>query len=163
MRPFDWEAAKRGKKVCTSNGAEVENLRFNEKVGIGKALLKSITIEHFPIYFDKQGYSVNPCGGVQLMMADDGDLEKMERGEHDHIEHNLEMVGKSDPIVEEAEKVDWTYWRHVFAGMAMQGLMADYSLKADSLTEDPTKAVLIARRSVFVADALVERLKENRK
>lgn len=86
------------------------------------------------------------------MMADDDDLEKLERVEYDHIEDNLEMVGKSDHIGESTEMVDWGYWRRMYAGMAMQGFCRENG------TINPGSMVAIV--SVEYADALIEELKK---
>lgn len=88
------------------------------------------------------------------MMADDDYLEKLEWGEYDHIEDNLEKVGKSDHIGEATEKVDWDYWRLMYAGMAMQGFCRE------NVTMNPASMVAIV--SVEYADALIEELKKTK-
>lgn len=137
MRAFDWEAAKRGEKVCTSNGAEVVDLRFNEKDGIVRCEVKHVTIEYFPIYFDRGGYSVDPCGPIMLMMADDAP-DGLRETENDH---------NGDAT----EKVDWTYWRHMFASMAMQ-------IYIQNGTTCPPHE--ISPLAVKHADALIKELKK---
>lgn len=86
------------------------------------------------------------------MMADDDYLEKLERGEYDHIEDNLEMVGKSDHIGESTEMVDWDYWRRMYAGMAMQGFCRENGTMKS--------ANMVASVSVEYADALISELKK---
>lgn len=103
-----------------------------------------------------------------LVMADDDYLEKLERGEYDHIEDNLEKVGKpyhigestekmsySDRIVEDKE-ADWNYWRMKYAGDMMSHLIG--SEKLSDLTFD-----IISREVRQMADALVEELKRTKK
>lgn len=89
------------------------------------------------------------------MMEDDDYLEKLERGEYDHIEDNLEKVGKPDHIGEATEMVDWENWRMKYAGMAMQGFCRE------STSMNP--ASIIASLSVEYADALIEELKNRNK
>lgn len=103
-----------------------------------------------------------------LMMADDDYLEKLERGEYNHIEDNLEKVGKSYHIGESTEKVsysdrivedkeaDWNYWRMKYAGDMMSHLIG--SEKLSGLTFD-----IISREVRQIADALVEELKRTKK
>lgn len=81
----------------------------------------------------------------------------------DHIEDNLEMAGKSDHIGEVTEKVDWDYWRRMYVGMAMKAMMDNYNQNCDDMTEEPVFASFVARRSVFVADAIIDRLKKTQK
>lgn len=59
--------------------------------------------------FEESGrwHGVGTESEYDLMMADDDYLEKLERGEYDHIEDNLEKVGKSDHIGEPTEKVKY--------------------------------------------------------
>lgn len=76
------------------------------------------------------------------MMADDDYLEKLEQGEYDHI-------GES------TEKVDWDYWRRMYAGMAMQGFCRE------STSMNP--ASIIASLSVEYANVLIEELKKTQK
>lgn len=151
MKPFDWEAAKRGEKVCTNNGAEVKILACYKNMDIIATALKYDQLDWQIGYFDYAGLSRIPFSCEHLMMVDDGNLEKLERGECDHIEHNLEMVGKSNHIGEATEKVDWTYWRHMFASMAMQIYIQN------DATCQPHE---ISPLAVKHADALIEELKK---
>lgn len=52
-----------------------------------------------------------------LMMRDDDYLEKLERGEYDHIAGARKMVGTA---IEQNLNTDREYWRRVYAGQAMQ-------------------------------------------
>lgn len=85
------------------------------------------------------------------MMADDDYLEKLERGEYDHIEDNLEMVGKPDHIGEVTEKVDWDYWRRMYAGMAMPAVIQEFPQES---------SYHHAKYAVADAEALIEELKK---
>lgn len=86
------------------------------------------------------------------MMADDDYLEKLERGECDHIDENFELEDKSDHIGESTEMVDWDYWRRMYAGMAMQGFCRENgTIKS---------ANMVASVSIEYADALIEELKK---
>lgn len=95
------------------------------------------------------------------MMADDDYLEKLERGEYDHIGEATEKVGHIlpyrdvTPSVELITPFDESYWRRMYAGMAMQGLCA-----AHGTTKS---AEHIARGAVECADALIEELKKEKK
>ena len=95
------------------------------------------------------------------MMADDDYLEKLERGECDHIEDNIEMVGRITPYRDVTNQVelitpfDDDYWRKLYAGMAMQGFCRENG------TMNP--ASMVANVSVEYADALIEELKKEKK
>lgn len=64
------------------------------------------------------------------------------------------MVDNPDYIGEPTEKVDWDYWRRMYAGMAMQGLCRE------RVSEKTTTQ--IAYESVMQADALIEELKKTK-
>lgn len=144
MKPFDKAAAMRGAKVCTRNGDPARILCFDFK-GIDASIV--VAIETYPgreeiyCYTENGRYIDGEEFGPDIMMADDDYLEKLERGEY----------GKTDHIGEPTEKVDWDYWRRMYAGMALQGLCA-----ARSTTNS---AGHIARGAVECADALIEELK----
>lgn len=84
-----------------------------------------------------------------------GAKSELERGEYDHIEDNLEMVGKSDHIGESTEKVDWDYWRRMYAGMALQGLVASDKWRRMEMGD----RVCVC---VEMADALIAELKKTK-
>lgn len=115
------------------------------------------------------------------MMADDDYVEKLERGEYNaftdpnsiwqrpHIVEQKETVWQEAHIMgpEDIVKVpflspfDESYWRKMYAGMAMQGLMADWKNHFDGF--HVAKAVQsISKLSVQAADALVEELKKEK-
>lgn len=108
--------------------------------------------------YDESGrwHGIGTTSKYDLMMADDDYLEKLDRGEYNHIEDNLEMVGKTDHIGESTEKVDWGYWRRMYAGMALQGLVASDKWRMMEMGD----RVFVC---VQMADALVDELKKTQK
>lgn len=120
MKDFDLAAAKRGARVCTRKGWPVRILcfdcRMKRKGGISCPIVAEVFFKDAD--FKNGNYAVaeydlngkyrgeDNLPHYNLMMADDDYLEKLERGEYDHIEDNLEMVGKPDHIGESAEKVE---------------------------------------------------------
>lgn len=146
MKYFDLAAAERGATVCTRDGLPVRILCFDMKCDgypivavIGRRAQDG---EEFVETYTPEGevnFGYIDCNN--LMMADDDYLEKLERGEY----------GKTDHIGDPTEKVDWDYWRRMYAGMAMQAF----------ITSDPQKLTLShAESAVVAADALIEKLKK---
>lgn len=161
MKDFDLAAAKRGATVCTRNGHPARILAFDLEdgpfciVAAYKDGEKEIVEE-----YDQYGFQcVNDDGlhpvswNDDLMMSDDDYLEKLERGEYDHIG-------------EPTEKVDWDYWRRMYAGMAMQGLMADSEYKMMGYADLGKGSEKFYNRTaelvVGMADALIEELKKKK-
>lgn len=166
MKDFDLAAAKCGATVCTRNGWPARILCFDRKGGERKivaALLRPNGEEDVAIFYDDGRYYIDDTSPFDIMMADDDYLEKLERGESEHIEDNLDMVGKPYHIGEATEKVDWAYWRMKYAGMTMKAMMDNYNQNCDDMTEEPVFASFVVRRSVFVADAIIDRLKKTQK
>ena len=165
MKNFDLAAAKKGARVCTKDERKVRILSFDLKddnypicaafrVG-DREVVEKFTEDG---RFDRQGL----CE-LDLMMADDDYLEKLERGEYgkiDHIGDATEMGGHIlpyrdvTPSVELLTPFDEAYWRKMYAGMAMQGLCAANG------TMKP--ASMVADVAVEYADALVEKLKKEK-
>ena len=96
-------------------------------------------------------------------MADDDYLEKLERGEYEsprHFGDSNEMVGHLlsyrdvTPAVELITPFDESYWRQMYEGMAMQGLMAAHG------TMKPSD--MIAKSAIEYADALIEEIKKGK-
>lgn len=154
MKDFDLAAAERGATVCTAEGQAVRILCYDLKhklYPIVAAIMDSDGTEWLHRYTIKGTFTGDVDINYDLMMADDDYLEKLERGEYDHFEDNLEMVGKTDHIGKPTEKVDWDYWRRMYAGMAMQAF----------ITSDPQELTLShAESAVVAADALIEKLKK---
>lgn len=159
MKDFDLAAAKRGAKVCTRDGLPARILCFDRKSDtnpIVAAVTCSESTDEVICLFNSFGRYISLCcdSNYDLMMADDDYLEKLERGEYDHIEDNLEKVGNPDHIGEPTEKVDWSEWRNRYAGRAMEAI----------LFENPNnKPDYISTKAVQVADALIEELKKEKK
>lgn len=156
MQDFDYAAAERGATVCTRDGNPVRILCFNLKYD-GYPIVAAIDRHaqdegEFIETYTTDGKAI--YGSIDhndLMMDDDDYLEKLERGEYDHFEVVLEMVGKTDHIGKPTEKVGWDYWRRMYAGMAMQAF----------ITSDPQELTLShAESAVVAADALIEKLKK---
>lgn len=92
------------------------------------------------------------------MMADDDYLEKLERGEYDHIEDNLEKEDLKSGATSNKDKTteNWDYWRMKYAGDIMSHLFG--SDKLSGITFD-----IISREVRQMADALIEELKRTKK
>lgn len=87
------------------------------------------------------------------MMRDDDYREKLERGEYTpSVKENLTV---ENPVVKKNLTTDREYWRRVYAGQAMQGLLAD--VRNDLF---PVEA---ARNALELADALIEKLEKTEK
>lgn len=92
-----------------------------------------------------------------LMMRDDDYLEKLERGEYDHIADARKMVG---PTIKQNLTTDREYWRRVYAGQAMQGIFAGRNWRSGEMIPD---CIGFARNAVELADALIEELDKTEK
>lgn len=154
MKKIDPAAAKRGATVCTREGKPAKFNGIIEGYG-GNTYVKADVVVQMTFFNDGRNFRSTECY-LDLMMADDDYLEKLERGEYDHIEDNLEMAGKSDHIGESTEKVDWEYWRMKYAGMALQGLVASDKWRRMEMGD----RVCVC---VEMADALIEELKKTQK
>lgn len=168
MKDFDLAAAKRGAKVCTRDGWPVRILcfdcRMKLKVGISCPIVAEVFFKDVDFKNGNWAVAEYDLNGkyrgkdslphYNLMMADDDYLEKLERVEYDHIEDNLEMEGKPDHIGEATEKVDWDYWRRMYAGMAMQGFCRENGTMKS--------ANMVASVSVEYADSLIAELKKTK-
>lgn len=152
-KDFDLAAAKRGATVCTREGKPAKFDGIIEGYG-GNTYVKADVVVQMTFFNDGRNFRSTECD-FDLVMADDDYLEKLERGEYDHIEDNLGMAGKPDHIDKSTEKVDWEYWRKLYAGMAMQGFCRE------STSMNP--ASIIASLSVEYANVLIEELKKTQK
>lgn len=153
-KDFDLAAAMRGATVCTAEGQAVRILCYDLKhklYPIVAAIMDSDGTEWLHRYTIKGTFTGDVDINYDLMMSDDDYLEKLERGDYDLFEDNLEKVGKTDHIGKPTEKVGWDYWRRMYAGMAMQAF----------ITSDPQELTLShAESAVVAADALIEKLKK---
>ncbi len=149
MKDFDLEAAKRGAAVCTQYGCPVEIIITN-----GRSRLYPILI-----YIGRRS-RITPCskdghlsprGSRKLMMRDDDYLEKLERGEYTpSVKENLTV---ENPVVKKNLTTDREYWLRVFAGQAMQGILASDVKHEYGLSS----AVSVA---AGFADALIAKMNE---
>lgn len=167
----------RGARVCTREGWPVRILCFDVKGGKGGILAEvhqlDSDLQEYAIcqYYDNGRSYPNGESFLDLMMADDDYMEKLGRGKYgnSNIEtpdwHGPHRIMTTEQIATQpfASISDENYWRRMYAGMAMQGLMADYNHNSDDMTEDAVFAAFVARRSVFVADTLIDRLKKTQK
>lgn len=155
MKKFDPAAAKRGATVCTRDGWPARILCFDFE-GPYKPIVAAIKVkEHEELireYSNNGRFDGYSNCYADLMMADDDYLEKLERGEYDHIDENFELEDKSDHIDEATEKVDWVYWRMKYAGDFMCQLIA-----AGKLSGVPVDITMREVRKL--SDALIEELK----
>lgn len=148
------------------------------------ALLRPNGVEEVTTFYDDGRYYNDDTSPFDLMMADDDYMEKLARGEYvptkDHKPYLYDatndvwqqphiIMGPEVPVWQEPHRImtpedtakvaflspfDETYWRQMYAGMAMQGLCAAHgtSKSADH----------IARGAVECADALIEKLKKEK-
>lgn len=186
MKNFDLAAAKKGAKVCTRDGRKARILCFDLKddhypICASFIVRDREVVERFSEdgRFDRQGH----CE-LDLMMADDDYLEKLERGEYHSIKEYTPclydasndvwqqphiIMGPEAPVWQEPHRImtpedtakvtflspfDESYWRKQYAGMAMQGLCAANG------TMKP--ASMVADVAVEYADALIEELKKEK-
>ena len=95
-----------------------------------------------------------------LMMRDDDYLEKLERGEYDHIAGARKMVGTA---IKQNLNTDREYWRRVYAGQAMQSEISGCLAAGNGFDGDKAIPGIIAKSSVMIADALIEELEKDEK
>lgn len=94
------------------------------------------------------------------MMRDDDYLEKLERGEYDHIAGARKMVGTA---IKQNLNTDREYWRRVYAGQAMQSEISGCLAAGNGFDGDKAIPGIIAKSSVMIADALIEELEKDEK
>jgi hypothetical protein len=155
MKNFDLEAAKRGAAVCTRDGRNARIIAFGYK-GCGRkpilALIDMGDWEQSASHTERGEIIEDFKDASDLMMRDDDYLEKLERGEYgNHIEDKREMV---DPTIKQNLNTDREYWRRVYAGQAMQGIVSALDMDA-SIAEDG-----VADKACAFADALIEELEK---
>lgn len=158
MKDFDLEAAKRGAAVCTAYGLPVRILCFDRKGGNFPiiALIDDTDSSESFATFTEEGEE-NPClkTGITLMMRDDDYLEKLERGEYDHIADACKMVGTA---IKQNSTTDREYWRRVYAGQAITGLVC--GLIINNYNGKMPIPKVSAKGSIEIADALIEELEK---
>lgn len=157
MKNFDLEAAKRGAAVCTRGGkqARIICLDADNPLFIIIAMVRdTLSGKETPqSYRDDGGWlpASTECN-QDLMMRDDDYVEKLERGEYDHIVDARKMVGAA---IKQNLTTDREYWRRVYAGQAMQGIFAGRNWRSGEMIPD---CIGFARNAVELADALIEEL-----
>lgn len=97
MKNFDLEAAKRGAAVCTRGGLPVEFSHITNSAYLPVRVLvygdpKKLYSE-IGAYLENGQMYPDIASEDDLMMRDDDYLEKLERGEYDHIAGARKMVG----------------------------------------------------------------------
>jgi hypothetical protein len=156
MKNFDLEAAKRGAAVCTKCVMDVRIIYFDRIdslypiVGLCRNNDGSEFVESYTT--DGRRFC-STTDDRDLMMRDDDYLEKLERGEY-YIEDKREIV---DPTIKQNLNTDREYWRRVYAGQAMQGIVSALDMDA-SIAEDG-----VADKACAFADALIEELEKDEK
>jgi hypothetical protein len=155
MKNFDLEAAKRGAAVCTRDGRNARIIAFDCK-GCGRkpilALIDMGDWEQSASWTERGEIIEDFKDASDLMMCDDDYLEKLERGEYgNRIEDKREMV---DPAIKQNLNTDREYWRRVYAGQAMQGIVSALDMNAP-IAEDG-----VASMACAFADALIEELEK---
>lgn len=157
MKNFDLEAAKRGAAVTTANRHVVDIMMFDSRCtydGIPYPIVAEVRKHNGDIAietFRANGMYSNIALHMDLMMRDDDYLEKLERGEYEHIADARKMVG---PAIKQNLNTDRKYWLRVFAGQAMQGIVSALDMNAP-IAEDG-----VASMACAFADALIEELEK---
>lgn len=159
MKKFDLEAAKRGAAVCTRDGkqARIVCLDADNPLFLIIALVRDTSSGKVTpqSYRDDGGWlPANIECNEDLMMRDDDYLEKLERGEYDHIADVRKMIG---PAIKQNLTTDREYWRRVYAGQAMQGIFAGRNWRSGEMIPD---CIGFARNAVELADAMIEELEK---
>ena len=157
MKKFDLEAAKRGAAVCMRNGKQARIICVDANNSLFRIVAMAIdnVNENVRLYEEDGGWisSAEECD-KDLVMRDDDYLEKLERGEYDHIADARKMVG---PTIKQNLTTDREYWRRVYAGQAMQGIFAGRNWRSGEMIPD---CIGFARNAVELADALIEELEK---
>lgn len=154
MKKFDLEAAKRGAAVCTRSGFSARIIctdRITPTECCVVALVAKNNEEHVWVYKSSGYFNDGVESNNDLMMHDDDYLEKLERGEYDHIAGARKMVGTA---IKQNLNTDREYWRRVYAGQAMQGIVSALDMNAP-IAEDG-----VASMACAFADALIEELEK---
>ena len=160
MKNFDLEAAKRGAAVCTKYVMDVRIICFDRIDSLYPivGLCRNNDGSEFVGSYTTDGRKFcSTTDDRDLMMRDDDYLEKLERGEYDHIADARKMVG---PAIKQNLTTDREYWRRVYAGQAMQGIFAGRNWRSGEMIPD---CIGFARNAVELADALIEELEKDEK
>lgn len=155
MKDFDLEAAKRGATVCTREGKPAKFDGIIEGYG-GNTYVKADVVAPMTFFNDGRNFRSTECG-LDLMMADDDYLEKLERGEYQsgQIRPLYENPSNSMPL--NLTKREW------FAGMAMAGEISGCLAAGNGFDGDKSIPGIIVKSSVMIADAMIEELEKTEK
>lgn len=157
MKKFDLEAAKRGAAVCMRNGKQARIICVDANNSLFRIVAMAIdnVNENVRLYEEDGGWisSAEECD-KDLVMRDDDYLEKLERGEYDHIADVRKMVGTT---IKQNLNTDREYWRRMYAGQVMQGIFAGRNWRSGEMIPD---CIGYARNAVELADALIEELEK---
>ncbi|WP_304323546.1 hypothetical protein [Phocaeicola plebeius] len=163
MKNFDLEAAKRGAAVCTRSGFSARIIctdRITPTECCVVALVAKNNEEHVWVYKSSGYFNDGVESNNDLMMHDDDYLEKLERGEYDHIAGARKMVGTA---IKQNLNTDREYWLRVYAGQAMQSEISGCLAAGNGFDGDKAIPGIIAKSSVMIADALIEELEKDEK
>ena len=158
MKNFDVEAAKRGAAVCTRGGLPVEFSHITNSAYLPVRVLvygdpKKLYSE-IGAYLENGQMYPDIASEDDLMMRDDDYLEKLERGEYDHIAGARKMVGTA---IKQNLNTDREYWRRVYAGHIAGGLASHNGLNIIG------SEIIVAKASCSMADALIAELEKDEK
>lgn len=149
MKNFDLEAAKRGAAVCTKYVMDVRIICFDRIDSLYPivGLCRNNDGSEFVGSYTTDGRKFcSTTDDRDLMMRDDY-LEKLERGEYDHIADACKMV---DPTIKQNLNTDREYWRRVYAGHIAGGLASHNGLNIIG------SETIVAKASCSMADALIK-------
>lgn len=154
MKNFDLEAAKRGAAVCTRGGCKARIVCFN----VNNPLFSIVAMVQDPLsgketpqsYRDDGGWlPANKKSSQDLMMREDDD-ENQELGKYWNRIVDVNEMAKSATVQDFITVRE--YWRRVYAGQAMQGIVSALDMNAP-IAEDG-----VASMACAFADALIEEL-----
>lgn len=153
----------------TAHGHRAKILCFDKK---GESpIVATVDFEdHEMVYDYAEDGTMSPPAPLRLtlMMRDDDYLEKLERGEYDHIADARKMVQPivkenltvENPTCKESLPVDREYWRRVYAGQAMAGQIAGVIAGGAVNRTGKDTPHAITEDAVKFADALIEELEK---
>ena len=160
MKKFDLEAANRGASVCSKYVMDFRIRCFDRIDSLYPivGMCRNNDGSEFVGSYTTDGRKFcSTTDDRDLMMRDDDYLEKLERGEYDHIADTRKMVA---PAIKQNLNTDREYWRRVYAGQAMQEIFAGRNWRSGEMIPD---CIGFARNAVELADALIEELEKNEK
>lgn len=154
MKNFDLEAAKRGAAVCTRGGCKARIICFN----VNNPLFSIVAMVQDPLSGKETPQSYRGDGGwlpantkcsQDLMMREDDD-ENQELGKYGSRIIDANELVKPNTVQDFITVRE--YWRRVYAGQAMQGIVSSLDMNT-AVAEDG-----VASMACAFADALIEEL-----